>query len=159
MLTRPPTATNSPATSHGLTPSLRRAVSHAVAITLYHLAALVDGRADANLPSGNNGAAKPTTRHNLEPSETKLPAASREAVASLFEYWLETLARFQYFRRTERERFAPNLQRLFNRFDLAEHDVQMLRGMLAQFHLFAFGDRGLQRDESSAPAEPTSEST
>ena len=134
-------------------------LSHAVAITLYHLAALVDGRADANLPSGNNGAAKPTTRHNLEPSETKLPAASREAVASLFEYWLETLARFQYFRRTERERFAPNLQRLFNRFDLAEHDVQMLRGMLAQFHLFAFGDRGLQRDESSAPAEPTSEST
>ena len=55
-------------------------------------------------------------------------------------------ARFQYFRRTERERFAPNLQRLFNRFDLAEHDVQMLRGMLAcvdrdQKPVYLFGSK------------------
>jgi tRNA/rRNA methyltransferase len=119
-------------------------LSHAVAITLYHLAALADQRAIANAPSGSNGVAiKPTTRHNLDLRDERPASATRESVALLFDYWLETLARFQYFRRTDRERFAPNLQRLFNRIDLSEHDVQMLRGMLAQFHLFSFGDRGL----------------
>ena len=106
-------------------------LSHAVAITLYQLA---------------------TSGQTVEPSGE--PAASREAVAHLYRYWLGTLERFQYFRRTERERFAPQLQRLFNRLDLSEHDVQVLWGMLAQLQLFAFGDRGLEalQQEEGAPA-------
>jgi tRNA/rRNA methyltransferase len=96
-------------------------LSHAVAITLYQLA---------------------TCGQTIAPAGE--PAARREAVAHLYQYWLSTLERFQYFRRTERERFAPQLQRLFNRLDLSDHDVQVLWGMLAQFQLFAFGDRGLE---------------
>ncbi len=122
-------------------------LSHAVAITLYHLATQVDQRATANAPSGSNALSeRPTTRHNLETVNHRPPSASRDSVALLFNYWLDTLARFQYFRRTDRERFAPQLQRLFNRVDLSDHDVQMLRGMLAQFHLFSFGDRGISED-------------
>jgi len=130
-------------------------LSHAVAITLYHLAAMTAQRADANAPSGSNALAeRPTTRHNLELRDLRdqrPPSATRDSVALLFDYWLETLARFQYFRRTDRERFAPQLQRLFNRIDLSDHDVQMLRGMLAQFHLFSFGDRGLPTTPPDAP--------
>ncbi len=119
-------------------------LSHAVAITLHHLATQVDQRAVANAPSGSNAlAARVTTRHNITQSEYRPPSANRESVALLFNYWLETLDRFQYFRRTDRARFAPQLQRLFNRVDLSDHDVQMFRGMLAQFHLFAYGDRGI----------------
>ena len=128
-------------------------LSHAVAITLYHLAAMIDQRTDANAPSGSNGLTpRPTTRHQFEPRDHRDPSASRDVVAQLFTYWLSTLERFQYFRRTDRDRFAPQLQKLFNRVDLSEHDVQMLRGMLAQFHLFSFGDRGLMKmDEAVAP--------
>lgn len=107
-------------------------LSHAVAITLYQLA---------------------TQGQVVEKSGE--PAASRESVAHLYRYWLNTLERFQYFRRTERDRFAPQLQRLFNRLDLSDHDVQVLWGMLAQFQLFAFGDRGLQKEEESAPPSST----
>jgi len=113
-------------------------LSHAVAITLYQLA--------------TQGQSIPVSR---EPMPSGEPAASRESVAHLYRYWLNTLERFQYFRRTERDRFAPQLQRLFNRLDLSDHDVQVLWGMLAQFQLFAFGDRGLpagQADESQPQA-------
>jgi tRNA C32,U32 (ribose-2'-O)-methylase TrmJ len=129
-------------------------LSHAVAITLYHLAAMVDQRTDANALSGSNGREiRPTTRHQFEPRDHREPSASREVVAQLFTYWLSTLERFQYFRRTDRDRFAPQLQKLFNRVDLSEHDVQMLRGMLAQFHLFSFGDRGLPEREKHPTAD------
>lgn len=111
-------------------------LSHAVAITLYQLA---------------------TQGQTVEAGGE--PAASRESVAHLYRYWLNTLERFQYFRRTERDRFAPQLQRLFNRLDLSDHDVQVLWGMLAQFQLFAFGDRGLQKgDEPAAPEAPSASS-
>jgi tRNA/rRNA methyltransferase len=106
-------------------------LSHAVAITLYNLATV--------------GA--PTAL-------VEEPAANRDAVMHLFQYWLSTLERFQYFRRTDRERFAPQLQRLFNRLDLSEHDVQVLRGMLAQFHHFTFGDRGIPAEEDAGRPAP-----
>ncbi len=68
-------------------------------------------------------------------------AASRAHVESLEHYWLETLGRFDYFRRTERDRFAPLFGKFIGRLHLSEHDVQVLRGMLAQFNAFAFKDR------------------
>ena len=64
----------------------------------------------------------------------------------LYSYWLSLLERFQYFRRADRERFIPHLQRLFNRMDLSDRDVQILWGMLAQFQLFTFGDRGMSTE-------------
>lgn len=70
------------------------------------------------------------------------PAATRAHVESLHGFWMTTLERFHYFRRAERERFGPQLSRFLGRQHLTVWDVQMLRGMLAQFHWFAFGDRG-----------------
>ena len=64
-----------------------------------------------------------------------------------------TLARFQYFRRTNPERFSPLLRKFISRLHLSQHDVQVLRGMLAQFNYFTFGDHGPQRlGEPAAPA-------
>jgi tRNA/rRNA methyltransferase len=94
-------------------------LSQAVAITLYGLATTE----------------KPQTA-------TVEITANREHVDKLFQFWLSTLDRFQYFQKIERARFAPHLQRMFNRNDLTDYDVQLLWGMLAQFHFFAFGDRG-----------------
>ena len=94
-------------------------LSQAVSITLYGLATTV----------------KPAT-------PTVEITASREHVDKLFQFWLSTLDRFQYFKKIDRDRFAPQLQRMFNRNDLTDYDVQLLWGMLAQFHFFAFGDRG-----------------
>jgi TrmH family RNA methyltransferase len=101
-------------------------LSHAVAITLY-------GLATAGLPK--------KTRAK--------PPADRAMVEHLYDYWLDCLERFHYFRRTSRARFAPQLRRLFNRLDLSIHDVQLLWGMLAQFHYHTFGDRGTR---STRPA-------
>ncbi|MBA3939508.1 MAG: hypothetical protein H0X38_18820, partial [Planctomycetes bacterium] len=102
-------------------------LSHAVAITLYHLA-------------------------TAQPAADPDPAlvAERGQVEHLYRYWLDALERFQYFRRTERGRFAPQLRRLVNRMDLSDHDVQMLWGMLAQFHYFTFGDRGVDSPAQDA---------
>jgi tRNA/rRNA methyltransferase len=111
-------------------------LSHAVAITLYGLA-----------------------HHDAAPAAEVEPPAPRQQVEMLYSYWLGSLERFQYFRRTERDRFAPQLRRLFNRLDLGEHDVQVLWGMLAQFNYFAFGDRGaierepVAADSTAAPAD------
>ncbi len=107
-------------------------LSHAVAITLYGL-----------------GSSAP-----LEPAAVA-PPATRQQVDLLYHYWLGSLERFQYFRRTERDRFAPQLRRLFNRLDLSEHDVQVLWGMLSQFNVFAFGDRGLLPGSPEPTPEPT----
>ena len=103
--------------THGANSSYN--LSHAVAITLYVLGT-----------------------HAALPSSEAAPPAPRQQVEMLYQYWLGSLERFQYFRRTERDRFAPQLRRLFNRLDLGEHDVQVLWGMLSQFNVFAFGDRG-----------------
>ncbi len=68
-------------------------------------------------------------------------AAERGHVDSLYRYWLETLERFQYFRRTNRDRFAPLFEHFLARMRLSAHDVQVLRGMLAQYNYFVFGER------------------
>ncbi len=75
-----------------------------------------------------------------QPSEQPI-AADRGHVDSLYRYWLETLDRFQYFRRTNRERFAPLFEHFLARMHLSAHDVQVLRGMLAQYNYFVFGER------------------
>jgi TrmH family RNA methyltransferase len=79
-------------------------------------------------------------------------AASREHVAALYTYWLETLDRFQYFRRTDRARFEPLFERFLNRQHLSVLDVQTFRGMLSQFNYFAFGGR-FDRQERDTPAQ------
>jgi tRNA/rRNA methyltransferase len=73
------------------------------------------------------------------------PGADRAHIDDLYRYWLASLGRFQYFRRTDPERFAPLLSKFIGRLHLTEHDVQVLRGMLAQFNYFTFGDRGGDR--------------
>jgi tRNA (cytidine32/uridine32-2'-O)-methyltransferase len=91
------------------------------------------------------------------PAPTEIPtAAERAHVDDLFRYWSATLDRFQYFRRTDPERFGPQLSKFIGRLHLTYHDVQVLRGMLAQFNYFAFGDRGAggERARVEAPAEP-----
>jgi tRNA/rRNA methyltransferase len=107
-------------------------LSHAVAITLYVL-----------------GSSAPLVGAAIA------PPAPRQQVDLLYHYWLGTLERFQYFRRTERDRFAPQLRRLFNRLDLGEHEVQVLWGMLSQFNVFAFGDRGLLPGSPEPTPDPT----
>ena len=94
-------------------------LSNAVAITLYVVAT----------------ATAPT------PEEELPEAAPREMVESLMEYWFATLERFSYFRRTDPERFWPLFRKFIGRQHLATHDVQILRGMLAQFNLGGFGER------------------
>lgn len=83
------------------------------------------------------------------------PPADGRMVERLFAYWMSSLERFRYFRRTDQERFEPQLRRFFNRMDLSTHDVQMLWGMLAQFHYHTFGDRGQgsgpQHNEATEP--------
>jgi tRNA/rRNA methyltransferase len=74
--------------------------------------------------------------------ESEAPvAADRAAIDSLRDYWLGSLERFQYFKRTDQERFAPLFRKFLDRLHLSAHDVQVLRGMLAQFNLVAFQDR------------------
>ncbi len=68
-------------------------------------------------------------------------AAPRAMVEHLMEYWFATMARFQYFRRTEPQRYWPLFCKFIARLHLAEPDIQILRGMLAQFNLGAFGER------------------
>jgi tRNA C32,U32 (ribose-2'-O)-methylase TrmJ len=83
------------------------------------------------------------------PEPTELPtAAGRAHVDDLYRFWSSTLDRFQYFRRTDPERFGPQLSKFIGRLHLTHHDVQVLRGMLAQFNYFAFGDRGVERAET-----------
>ncbi len=94
-------------------------LSHAVAITLYALA----------------------TAEPLPRDETRPDGATRDEVDHLKRYWLHTLERFDYFRRTDRARFTPQLEQLFNRLHLSTHDVQMLWGMFAQMHYVHFGER------------------
>lgn len=81
------------------------------------------------------------------------PGASREAVDALYDYWLGTLDRIQYFRRADLERFRPLLNRMLARWHLTMNDVQALRGMLAQVNYFCFGRRFDRLDEGRAPTE------
>ena len=94
-------------------------LSNAVAITLYVIAT-------ATAPA---------------PIEEQPEAAPREMIESLTNYWFATLERFSYFRRTDPDRFLPLFRKFIGRQHFSAHDVQILRGMLAQFNLGGFGDR------------------
>ncbi|MDA3961652.1 MAG: RNA methyltransferase [Planctomycetota bacterium] len=80
--------------------------------------------------------------------------ASREAVARLERYWLGSLERFRYFRRTPLEQWRPQFQSLVGRMHLTEHDVVVIRGMLSQMNYIAFGDKADDMDQTGrAPAD------
>jgi tRNA/rRNA methyltransferase len=115
-------------------------LSHAVAITLYYVA---------------TSCSVPVV------TETKAVdfAANRDSVMHLYQYWISLLERFQYFRRADRERFIRHLQRFFNRMDLSDRDVQILWGMLAQFQMFTFGDRGIPAEVIEKPLAQESPTT
>lgn len=113
-------------------------LSHAVAITLHYVAT------SGAVPASVSVAAE------AEVSVEDF-AAKRDSVMHLYRYWLNLLERFHYFERTDRERFVSHLQRLFNRMDLSDRDVQVLWGMLAQFQLFTFGDRGAPTEVTEKP--------
>lgn len=80
-------------------------------------------------------------------AEEVSPAATRQAVDSLYDYWLATLDRIQYFRRADVERFRPLLNRMLSRWHLTQLDIQALRGMLAQTNYFCFGRRFDRHDD------------
>jgi tRNA/rRNA methyltransferase len=96
-------------------------LSHAVAIATFQAV-------------GAAAAPPPATR-----AAAPLDQAGRER---LFDYWLGTLDRFGYFRRTNRDRFAPKLRRLLQDLHLQHRDAELLYGMFAQFHRRCFGDNG-----------------
>lgn len=81
------------------------------------------------------------------------PGAPREAIDSLYEYWLATLDRIRYFRRADADRFRPLLTRMLARWHLTMTDVQALRGMLAQVNYFCFGKRFDRLDEAEQDAD------
>lgn len=93
-------------------------LSHAVAIILY---AAID--------------AEPRILHQ-QPR-----AADQMDRERLQDYWMRTLIRFRYFRRTDPERFEPQLRAFLNRMPLQRADCELLRGMLAQFNYLHFGDK------------------
>lgn len=94
-------------------------LSNAVAITLYVVAT-------ASVPA---------------PEPEQPEGAPRAMLDNLMDYWFATLERFHYFRRTDPDRFRPLFKKFIGRLHLSTHDVQVLRGMLAQFNLGGFGDR------------------
>jgi TrmH family RNA methyltransferase len=106
-------------------------LSNAVAITLYVIATATAPVVEEELPQ----------------------AAPRSMVESLMSYWFATLERFSYFRRTDPERFWPLFRKFISRQHLSVHDVQILRGMLAQFNLGGFGERFDQK-ELEKPGKP-----
>lgn len=82
------------------------------------------------------------------------PGAPREMVDALYDYWLSTLDRIQYFRRADVERFRPLLSRMLSRWHLTVNDVQALRGMFAQMNYFCWGRRFDRHDDGKLPTEP-----
>lgn len=87
--------------------------------------------------------------------EPQVPeAANRAAIDSLREYWLGTLERFHYFKRTDQDRFRPLFRKFLDRLHLSGHDVQVLRGMLSQFNVVAFNDRFDGKPPRRATDEP-----
>ncbi|MEM6273731.1 MAG: TrmH family RNA methyltransferase [Myxococcota bacterium] len=105
-------------------------LSHAVAISVFALRYLV---------------AVPLDTGDEPPSR-----ASHGELERLSNRWLETLDNSGYFRRTDRERFAPKLRAMLARFRPAAFDVGLLRGMIEHFASQA----ALMRSEGS-PAERT----
>ncbi|MEZ4273195.1 MAG: RNA methyltransferase [Myxococcota bacterium] len=89
-------------------------LSHAVAIALYCLA---------------------NPQVSLVPTNFK--ASEERILLDLYSYWLETLDRFGFFRRANKQRFAPKFKRLLHRLHLSEHDAHTLRGMLVHINRHA----------------------
>jgi tRNA/rRNA methyltransferase len=108
-------------------------LSHAVAITAHHLCVDI-----TEVPAPSAG--------------TLDDAAIGSTVDRLGTYWLDSLERFNYFRRTNRSRFEPQFRLLLKRLRLNERDATTLFGTLAQFNYFAFGDKGSQGTEQQADA-------
>jgi tRNA/rRNA methyltransferase len=111
-------------------------LSHAVAITGY----LWAQHASANAPSAAE------------------PAAVRADVERLGRYWLGTLERFRYFRRTPLEQWRPQFESMLNRMQLTDHDLVVVRGMLAQMNYVAFGDKAEDMDRSGRAPDSAAES-
>jgi tRNA C32,U32 (ribose-2'-O)-methylase TrmJ len=84
-------------------------------------------------------------------------SSPRSHVASLYDYWLATLDRIQYFRRTDKVRFAPQFERFLGRLHLSVHDVQVLRGMLSQVNYYCFGRRFADAPQAAPAAAQRSE--
>ncbi len=101
-------------------------------------------------PSYNLAAAAAIILHHLAtldlPDETDATApdeaAPRVHVDRLVDYWLGTMERFRYFRRTSRARWEPHFVDMINRWHLTRHDIDVLFGMLAQLNYHCYGDRG-----------------
>lgn len=104
-------------------------LSHAVAILLYQFAGV-----------------------SAEPASEETSLATREELARLRNYWLGTLERFNYFRRTPLEQWRPHFEAMLNRWPLSKHDTEVIRGMLSQFNYIQFGDKGhAMADTGRAP--------
>jgi len=109
-------------------------LSHAVAVLGYQWAAHATGEAD-------------------HPGEV---VASRDDVARLGRYWLGSLERFRYFRRTPLEQWRPQFEAMLNRLPFTDHDLVVVRGMLAQMNYIAFGDKADDMDRTGrAPGTPS----
>ncbi len=94
-------------------------LANAVAIVTYHAATLAQEPAPARQPA----------------------AAAREHVERLAGYWLDSLERINYFRRTPRDRWEPTFRDMLNRWPLTRHDVDVLFGIFAQVNYHAFGNK------------------
>ncbi|MEL6339897.1 MAG: TrmH family RNA methyltransferase [Myxococcota bacterium] len=90
------------------------------------------------------------SRTPVETGDESPNRASHGELERLSNRWLEALDDSGYFRRTDRERFAPKLRAMLARFRPAPFDVGLLRGMIEHFA----SRRALTRSEGS-PAEPT----
>lgn len=111
-------------------PNISYNLANAVAITLYLVA--------------SHSAAAPA----VAPAVAADPQADRQEVDGLRRYWLETLERFAYFRRTDRVRFEPLFRRFVDRLHLSRHDLHVLRGILAQMNWHIWNDRFDGRGET-----------
>ncbi|MEO0814843.1 MAG: TrmH family RNA methyltransferase, partial [Myxococcota bacterium] len=91
-------------------------LSMAVAVTLFTLRTTLDAQ-------------------GLEDFEPRAPdaKATQAELDELNQAWLETLDVYGYFRRTQRDRFAPKLRAMLGRLELAPFDAGLLRGMIAHF--------------------------
>lgn len=85
------------------------------------------------------------------------PLADRAGLDAFGRYWLGSLERFGYFRRTPIEQWQPRFETMIRRWRLTEHDLVVVRGMLAQMNYVAFGSKAYDMaDTGRAPADESS---
>jgi len=98
-------------------------------------------------PSYNLSHAVAIVLHDLVCQDLDLPATAAPPAASqtdrerLLEYWMRTLHRFRFFRRTGPQHFQPQLRAILNRLPLQREDCEIIRGMLAQFNYHMYQDK------------------